>query len=104
MSAMAASVVGVAQIDVPENDAVLSGRVEVRGTALLADSAPDDFRYYRIEYNHVDEVARTFSTASTTVREMPVRSGLLDTWDTTQVANGTYRIHVQVYGDRKSVV
>jgi len=100
LSAVASTATGTAHIDQPAGRAVLSGLVEIRGTALLDNSTPLSFQYYRLEYNRIDDTSRSPSLVGSSIHEVQVRSGLLDTWDTTQVPNGTYLVRLQVYGPR----
>ncbi len=98
LSAVASNATGTTHIDQPFANAVLTGVVQVRGTAVLINPTPTDLRYYRLEYSRVDETSRTFTLIGESVRDVAVRDGLLDVWDTTQVPNGTYVIRLQVFG------
>lgn len=98
LSTVAATATGSARIDEPTRLAVLSGVVEIRGSALLDGSTPLSFRYYRLEYNRAIENGTI--PVSSAAYDVQVRGGLLDTWDTTRVPNGTYELRLQVVGPR----
>lgn len=98
LSALASNATGTTHIAQPSGNTVLTGLVQVRGTAVLLHPTPTDFRYYRLEYSRVDEVNRHFTLAGESIHNVPVRSGLLDMWDTTVVPNGMYVIRLQVFG------
>jgi hypothetical protein len=99
LSAVAATATGTAQIENPAGRDKLSGLVEIRGSALLDNSTPLNFQYYRLEYSRLSESAGTILLGSS-IYAVQVRDGLLDTWDTTLVPNGTYLVRLQVFGSR----
>jgi len=103
LSTVASSATGTVQIDRPATSTVLSGLIEIRGTALLSSPTPVDFRYYRLEYSRVDERNDNVILAGERIGDVQIRGGLLDTWDTTQVPNGQYIIRLQVYNHTGAV-
>jgi hypothetical protein len=80
---------GNAVILEPTNNASISGKVPVMGSALI-----DDFNFYKVEY--APAYAPDSWAAVSTVIDAPTLNGLLDSWDTTAVPDGQYSLKLTV--------
>lgn len=67
----------------------VAGRVPVLGSARI-----DGFNFYKLEWARAD-APEAWQAVSTTIAE-PVLNGLLDTWDTTSLSDGLYRLKLTV--------
>jgi len=76
-----------AVIDLPANGGILAGMVSITGTA-----SGTGFLDYKLEYGSGPSPSSWTQIGST--HTSPVTSGLLGTWDTASLANGTYTIRL----------
>lgn len=76
-------------ITAPAPGATLSGAVEIRGRALVAD-----FRFYKVEYKPPGRP--DWVLIGTDVIRSPVDNGRLAVWQTAQLPEGTYQLRLQV--------
>jgi tetratricopeptide (TPR) repeat protein len=72
----------------PQAEAVLEGKVEVWGTADLAEG----FEYYKLEYRLADGEWIVIGD----LHEEPVVDGLLGVWDASSLAPGRYQLRLVV--------
>jgi hypothetical protein len=75
-------------ISAPADDEQVSGQVTVQGSALI-----DDFWYYKIEVLGPEDGGWQVVGS---LHYEPVSAGPLETWDTTGLAAGTYRLRLVV--------
>lgn len=80
----------IARITSPGVGAVLSGQVQIFGTAAAAD-----FNFYKIEYHREGEPAEAWHSISDIHRDQVV-NGLLDVWDVSGFPPGNYRLKLTV--------
>ena len=79
----------LARLVAPGQYAVVSGTVQIMGTADLPN-----FDYYKIEYASAGNPNEW--ALITDLRRSTVKEGLLDTWNTTAFPNGPYRLRLMV--------
>lgn len=89
-SAPMAACSNIAQITSPRVGAVLSGQVQIYGTA-----AAPDFNFYKIEYHREGEPADAWHSISD-IHRNPVVNGLLDVWNVGGFPAGNYRLKLTV--------
>lgn len=75
-------------ITAPTADSTLSGVVEIRGQAVISN-----FQFYKVEYSPVER--ERWTLIGTDVIRNAVQNGLLVTWQTGQVPEGTYRLRLR---------
>lgn len=80
----------IARITSPGVGAVLSGRVQIYGTA-----AASDFNFYKVEYHREGEPQDAWHSISDIHRNQVV-NGLLDVWDVSGFPAGNYRLKLTV--------
>ena len=80
----------IARITSPGLGAVLTGRVEIHGTA-----AAPNFWFYKVEYQREGEPEGSWHSISD-VHRNPVTNGLLEVWDTGPFPPGRYRLKLTV--------
>ncbi len=73
----------------PSAGATVSGAVEIRGRAVVAD-----FKFYKVEY--APSGTEKWMLIGPEVLFAPVESGRLVVWQSTIVADGTYRLRLHV--------
>ncbi|MBI3536486.1 MAG: aminoacyl-tRNA hydrolase [Chloroflexi bacterium] len=78
-----------ARLIAPTPGAIVSGAVEIRGRAVVAD-----FRFYKVEYAPLGQDKWTLIGPE--VIFVPVENGQLVTWQSPTVADGSYRLRLQV--------
>jgi hypothetical protein len=69
----------------PENGATLSGAVEIRGTAASA---------WDLSFSYTDDPSGTWFTLAQSTE--PVSDGILGSWDTTSITDGSYILRLDV--------
>ena len=74
----------------PRPGDVLRGVVEVQGTVT-----GENLRSYDVSFGYADDVADSWFIIST--GQVEVTEGVLAEWDTTAIADGIYRLRVQVF-------
>jgi len=79
----------LARLTSPGQNAVVSGTVQIMGTADLPN-----FDYYKIEYAPAG--SPTEWALITDLRRSTVKDGLLDSWNTTNFPNGPYLLRLMV--------
>lgn len=79
---------GRVELTYPQQDAIISGLVEIRGTAT-----DDNFAYYQLEYSLR---GRDWIAIGQGRYTDPVRNGVLAVWDTTQVLPGRYQLRLNL--------
>ena len=79
----------LARFTAPYQAAVVSGSVQVMGTANL-----ENLDYYKVEFAAADNPGQW--GLITDLHHNPVANGLLDVWDTTVFPNGSYRLRLIV--------
>lgn len=81
-----------AVISSPRAGAVLSGRVDIRGTAVHGN-----FQFYKIEYTGpACADYQCLIPPFADVQRQQVQDGVLDVWDTRMVPDGTYSLRLRV--------
>jgi hypothetical protein len=80
----------LAVITSPNNNAVVRGVVPIQGSA----SYPN-FQFYKVEYAHEPIVGEQWSIIGS-LREQPVVNGELESWNTSQLPDGSYTIRLRV--------
>ena len=78
-----------ARLTAPVAGAVITGVVEIRGRAVVGD-----FKFYKVEFAPVG--LDKWTLIGPEVIFVPVESGLLVVWQSTIVADGAYRLRLQV--------
>jgi len=79
----------LARFTAPYQAAVISGNVQVIGTANL-----DNLDYYKVELSAADNPGQW--SVVTELHHNAVVNGLLDVWDTSAFPNGSYRLRLTV--------
>jgi hypothetical protein len=82
-------------IDSPRSGEILQGMVWISGNT---DS--ENFDQYDISFSYDTDLNPTWFLIHTSAQ--PVHNGLLATWDTTTIADGTYRLRIRVYKNDSS--
>lgn len=72
----------------PAADAVVSGRIQVVGSATLDPAVYQGFQFYKVEAAPADDLMNPIVIGL--LHSGPVPAGPLETWDTTTVPNGRY--------------
>lgn len=78
------------EITSPVANARLRGTIEIRGSAYLGEN----FQFYKVEYQPLGAPPDKWIVFSSAT--VQVRDGLLGTWDTTTVSDGTYNLKLTV--------
>lgn len=78
------------EITSPVANARLRGTIEIRGSAYLGEN----FQFYKVEYQPLGAPPDEWIVFSSATGQ--VRDGLLGTWDTTTVPDGTYNLKLTV--------
>lgn len=78
------------EITSPVANARLRGTIEIRGSAYLGGI----FQFYKVEYQPLGAPPDEWIVITLATRQ--VRDGLLGTWDTTTVPDGTYNLKLTV--------
>ncbi len=88
----APSIAGIAQISSPAAASTVSGQVEIRGTANLPRM---QFGGYRLHWGPVDDLTTLIQIGGD--HADPVSDRLLETWDTSNMAEGPYALLLTVW-------
>ena len=80
----------IAVISSPASNAVVQGTVQILGSA-----DHPAFQFYVVDLGPEPNTGDQWSTIGTT-HDNPVVNGLLETWDTTQVPDGSYTLRLRV--------
>ena len=78
------------QIDNPRSGDILQGVITIFGSTDLTD-----YHHYQISFNYADSQADTWFLIAQS--ENMVGDGQLATWDTTTIADGNYKIRLEVF-------
>ncbi len=81
----------LAKIDSPLPNSILQGRVQVKGSAQHPQ-----FSFYKVEFGPGESPSDDQMAIIGAIHEEQIVNGLLETWDTTLIPDGTYTLRLRV--------